>query len=220
MTRLGNLLSLNTALAKTVMDGSKEVRTGIFKKPSGKPLFLGASGLEGDGQADLINHGGADKAVCVYPLAHYPYWENELGGKLAFGAFGENFTVSGCGEETLRIGDVVRVGEALLEVSQPRQPCFKLGMKHRMPELPLLVQQTGYTGFYFRVLREGTVAEGDELALERRHPAEVTLAEANRLNYRDKEDINGIKRLLAVPELSDSWREMFEARLAKLGTNF
>ncbi|WP_274650703.1 MOSC domain-containing protein [Paenibacillus humicola] len=216
MPTLGKLMSLNIARPISVRHGSKEVQTGIFKQPAGRPLELSKTGLEGDAQADLVNHGGADKAVCVYPFAHYDFWEKELGAALAFGAFGENFTVSDLDERSLCIGDTVHVGTTLLQVSQPRQPCFKLGLKHGRQDLPDLVQLLGYTGFYFRVLREGKVAEGDELILERRHPEGMTIAEANRLQYRDKSDINGMKRLLGIAELSDSWRKSFEFRLAGL----
>jgi MOSC domain-containing protein YiiM len=198
------------------MHGDKEVRTGIFKTPAGTPLFLSRAGLAGDGQADLINHGGEDKAVCVYSADHYPFWKREWGVEAGAGAFGENFTVAEITENSLCIGDVLRVGEAVVQVSQPRQPCFKLGLKHRMPELPLHVQQTGFTGFYFRVLEEGIVKDGDALYIEGRHPAAVSIAEANRLKYKDKSEIEGIRRLLAVAELSASWRESFESRLAEL----
>jgi MOSC domain-containing protein YiiM len=216
MSRVGIVVSVNIAQPIPVMHGDKEVQTGIFKTPAGKPLHLSRTGLAGDGQADLINHGGEDKAVCVYSADHYPYWERELDKPVVAGAFGENFTVSDFTEESLCIGDILRVGEAVVQVSQPRQPCFKLGLKHRMPELPLHVQQTGFTGFYFRVLQEGIVKDGDGLYMERRHSAAVTVAEANRLKYTDKSDIEGIKRLLAVAELSASWRESFENRLAEL----
>lgn len=216
MILLGELVSLNIATPVSVPHGSKKVETGIFKKPAGKPLHLTFTGLAGDGQADLINHGGPDKAVCVYTNAHFPYWSEKWGESVQNGAFGENFTVSGLTEESLCIGDTVRVGEALLQVSQPRQPCFKLGLKHNLPDLPLQVERTGYTGFYFRVLHEGMVAEGDELFLERRHPAGVTISEANRVMSVDKKDTAGIRRLLEIPELAMSWRETFVSRLAKL----
>ncbi|MBW7459428.1 MOSC domain-containing protein, partial [Paenibacillus sepulcri] len=181
MSVIGQLLSLNIALPVAVLHGSREVETGIFKKPSSRPLYLAKTGLDGDGQADLINHGGEDKAVCVYSSVHYPYWASEWGKDAEAGAFGENFTVSRITEQSICIGDIVRAGEAVVQVSQPRQPCFKLGIKHGLPKLPLQVQQTGYSGFYFRVLQEGIVAAGDELVLASRHPAGVTIAEANRI---------------------------------------
>jgi MOSC domain-containing protein YiiM len=119
-------------------------------------------------------------------------------------------------EDEICIGDRFRMGGTMVQVSQPRQPCFKLGMKHGLPELPLTIQQTGYTGYYFRVLQEGEVRPGDQLELVERHPAGVTLAFANRVMHVDKEDADGIRRILAVEELSTSWREQLTARLNRL----
>ncbi|MCQ6560122.1 MOSC domain-containing protein [Paenibacillus mendelii] len=216
MTKAGKLVSLNVAMPIQVNYGSKEVITGIFKQPVQKRLHLGMLGLSGDGQGDLVNHGGMDKAVCVYSEQHFPYWEKEWGHAPEAGAFGENFTVTAMTEEQLHIGDVLHIGGAVVQVSQPRQPCFKLAMKHGRPELTLQVQSSGYTGYYFRVLQEGDVGCGDEMILENPHPAGVTIAEANRVMYRDKKDIAGIRRLLDIDELSSSWRETLTLRLKKI----
>ncbi|NOU93892.1 MOSC domain-containing protein [Paenibacillus sp. LMG 31456] len=191
----------------------KLLETGIFKEPVNRSLMLSFSQLEGDGQGDMINHGGEDKAVCVYCEEHYSYWEDKLQRKLSYGAFGENFTVTGLLESDIHIGDIFAVGEAVVQVSQPRQPCFKLGWKHKMPELPEQVQDTGFTGYYFRVLKEGTVSAGDDIRLIERHALAITAAEANRLKYHDKTDLAGIHTLLAVEALADSWRKSFEKRL-------
>lgn len=216
MTVLGKLLSLNIAKSVTVPYGSKEVETGIFKTSCGMPLLLTRTGLIGDQQADLVNHGGPDKAVCVYSADHFPYWEREWGKRVEAGAFGENFTVQGMTEANIHIGDIIRIGEAAVQVSQPRSPCFKLGVKHGMPDLPLQVQQTGYTGYYFRVLKEGIVQEGDELIVEQRHKTAISISEANELMYVNKEDRDGISRLLSIQELAESWQEHFTKRLDKL----
>ncbi|SFI32899.1 MOSC domain-containing protein YiiM [Paenibacillus sp. UNC496MF] len=213
---LGTLLSLNVSLLETVPFGNKEVVTGINKKPFAGALRLGAAGLTGDAQGDLVFHGGPDKAVCVYSAVHFPYWTERWGRPAGAGDFGENFTVSALTETSLCIGDVVEAGGALLQVSQPRQPCYKLGMKHGLPSLQLDVQESGYTGFYFRVLEEGDVAQGDRLVLRHRSDAGVTVAEANRVMHRDQKDRDGIARLLALPELSESWRQTLAKRLAKL----
>ncbi|MDF2959975.1 MAG: yflK [Paenibacillus sp.] len=207
------LLSLNISKPVTVEYQGKPLETGIFKEPVNGILMLSSVQLEGDGQGDLINHGGEDKAVCVYCAEHYVFWEEELQHKLPYGAFGENFTVTGLLESAVHIGDVFEIGEAVVQVSQPRQPCFKLGMKHKLPELPAQVQNTGFTGYYFRVLKEGKVSAGDNFSLKERHPLAVTVAEANRLKYHDKADIAGIHTLLAVEALADSWRKSFEKRL-------
>ncbi|UVI27640.1 MOSC domain-containing protein [Paenibacillus spongiae] len=215
MAKSGNLVSLNAAMPIQVKHGNKEVLTGIFKLPVQERLHLGKLGLTGDGQGDLVHHGGEDKAVCVYSEQHFPYWEREWGQAPEAGAFGENFTVSAMTEEQLSIGDVLRIGGAVVQVSQPRQPCFKLAMKHGRPDLALKVQSSGYTGYYFRVLQEGDVGCGDELILESAHPAGVTIAEANRVMHRDKTDLVVIRRLLDISELSKSWRDTLTARLAK-----
>lgn len=209
------LLSVNTGAAQTANYKGKEARSGIFKQPASAPLKLGKNGLEGDEQADLVNHGGPDKAVCAYVHEHYSHWERVLDRSLPMGAFGENFTVQGLSEADVHIGDVFTVGTAKLQVSQPRIPCWKLAMKWGLDELPALVTQTGATGFYFRVLEPGEVAAG-ELALVERHPAAMSVKEANRIMHEDKRDAAGIRRLLAVDALAESWRGTLEKRLAKL----
>lgn len=208
--------SLNVGKPVEVEHQGKKVRTGIFKTPVTEARYLSSVNFAGDEQADLKNHGGPDKAVCVYPYERYAYWEEKLGITLALGAFGENITTEGMLEDEICIGDRFRMGGTMVQVSQPRQPCFKLGVKHGLPELPLAIQQTGYTGYYFRVLQEGEVRPGDQLELVERHPAGVTLTFANRVMHVDKEDADGIRRILAVEELSTSWREQLTARLNRL----
>lgn len=208
--------SLNVSKPIEVEHQGKTVRTGIFKKPVTGALHLSTVNFAGDEQADLRFHGGPDKAVCVYPFERYAYWEAKLGVTLDLGAFGENLTTEGMLEEEICIGDRFRLGEAVVQVSQPRQPCYKLGVKHGLPELPLEIQQNGYTGYYFRVLREGEVRPEDRLERLEKHPAGVTLAFANRVMHLEKEDAEGIRRILAVEELSDSWRETLTGRLTRL----
>ncbi|TVY05537.1 MOSC domain-containing protein [Paenibacillus cremeus] len=211
---LVRLESLNVSKPVTVEYNGKSLETGIYKEPVSGSVFLSRVNLEGDGQADLVYHGGEDKAVCVYCSEHYPYWEERLDGKLSgSGAFGENFTVSGMTESELCIGDVFGIGEAVVQVSQPRQPCFKLAVKHGVTDLPAQVQATGYTGYYFRVLQEGRVEAGQPFRLMERDALGVTVAEANRLKYHDKQDVEGVRKLLQVKALSASWRESFERRL-------
>lgn len=208
--------SLNVSKPVEVEHQGKTVRTGIFKKPVADARYLSTVNFAGDEQADLRFHGGPDKAVCVYPFERYAYWEKKLGITLDLGAFGENLTTEGMLEEEICIGDRFRLGEAVVQVSQPRQPCFKLGVKHGLPELPLEIQRTGYTGYYFRVLQEGAVQPSDQLERIDKHPAGVTLAFANRVMHGDKEDAEGIRRVLAVEELSASWRETLTARLNRI----
>lgn len=148
------ILSLNVGMPKQIQFNQKDVSTGIFKSATDEYLYLSYLNFEGDGQGDLVHHGGKEKAVCVYPYEHYPFWENELRRPLDYGAFGENLTIKGLLESDVCIGDVFKLGKAIVQVSQPRQPCYKLSIKYGVPDMPLKVQQTGYTGFYFRVLEE------------------------------------------------------------------
>ncbi|TNJ62727.1 MOSC domain-containing protein [Paenibacillus hemerocallicola] len=210
-----SIVSLNVGKPQSFIYKGKEVPTGIFKKPADDgPIALTALNFEGDGQADPVNHGGLDKAICVYPYEHYSYWEKELGRKLDFGAFGENLTVLGLTEDRVCIGDIYAVGDVRLQVTQPRQPCHKLAKKYDLPELPVLVQNTGYTGFYLRVLAPGLFDRTLPLTLAERHPHGITVAYANQIKHHDKQNIEGIRAILAVRELSESWRASFEKRLS------
>ncbi|MFY0215737.1 MOSC domain-containing protein [Bacillus cereus] len=208
------LLSLNIGLPKEVTYGGKVVHTGINKKQVKEPVYLSFVKFNGDGQADLIHHGGVDKAVCVYTGDHYPYWEKELNQDLVYGAFGENITVSGMSEEDVCIGDTFELGQAIVQVTQPRQPCFKLAKKYNIPKLPLYFQETGYTGFYFRVLKEGWVSSVDTLKRLQSDPKGVSVAFANRIMHKEKQNIEGVKRILEVNALSNSWRKSFEKRIS------
>lgn len=208
------LLSLNIGLPKEVTYGGKVIHTGINKKQVKEPVYLSFVKFNGDGQADLVHHGGVDKAVCVYTGDHYPYWEKELNQNLVYGAFGENITVSGMREEDVCIGDTFELGQAIVQVTQPRQPCFKLAKKYNIPKLPLYFQETGYTGFYFRVLKEGWVSSVDTLKRLQSDPKGVSLAFANRIMHKEKQNIEGVKRILEVNALSSSWRKSFEKRIS------
>ncbi len=181
--------------------------TGFYKQSVAGPVRLGVTNLDGDGQADLVHHGGTDKAVLAYAADHYDLWRRELDfPTLPFGAFGENFTVEGMTEADVCIGDIWKVGdEATVQVSQPRQPCWKLARRWRIKTLALQVQETGRTGWYYRVLTEGVVAAGMPLVLaERPHPA-WTVLRANRIMHADKDDRQAAAELAAVPTLAASW---------------
>ncbi|MNI20852.1 6-N-hydroxylaminopurine resistance protein [compost metagenome] len=174
--------------------------------------------LDGDGQADLRFHGGEDKALCVYCEEHYAYWAKILGKELEFGAFGENLTVRGLLESDVCIGDIFKLGEVIVQVTQPRQPCYKLAKKHENSEMVERVQDTGYTGYYLRVLQEGFVPAKPLIERLEKHPAAVTVAYANQIKYHDKEQVDAIERILSVQELSEAWRASFQKRLADLGS--
>lgn len=189
--------------------------TGIFKEPVTGPVAMHFTGLTGDGQADLVNHGGPDKAVNVYAIEHYPYWRDKLNiPALTNGGFGENFTTEGLLETELCIGDTFTLGDAIVQVSQPRQPCWKLAMKWHIKDLALQVEQTGKTGWYFRVLKEGTVTAGDELKLIEHPFPQWTIEAANQIMHHRPDDLTAATDLAACPLLSLSWKEMLSERAA------
>ncbi|WP_309121314.1 MOSC domain-containing protein [Paenibacillus sp.] len=207
------LFSLNVGKPTTVLYKGREVVTAIAKSSVAGPLRLDATPLAGDEQADTVHHGGPDKAICAYCYEHYPYWERIIGKPLSPGAFGENFTLRGATEDEVRIGDTFRLGDALLQVSQPRVPCFKLSARHERTTLEAEVTATGFTGFYLRILKAGEAAPGDRLRLDAPHPAGVTVTEANRIMHRDKRDAAGLRKLLDVDALAESWRSQLSKRL-------
>lgn len=202
--------SLNIGHPKDEVFHGKKIRTGICKVPVSEALQLGQLGLEGDGVADLKHHGGVDKAVCVYPLDHYPYWQEILGAELPAAAFGENLSVSGMKEDEVCIGDIFRVGTALAQVSQPRQPCSTLAARYDRSDMVKLVVDSGRTGFYFKVLQNGVVRQGDQISLTESDPNQVSITFANQIFHHDKRNREGIEKVLAVPALSQSWRQSFQ----------
>lgn len=184
-------------------------RTGFIKRPVTGPVWLAHENLAGDGQADLVHHGGPDKAVLLYSASHYPAWREELElPDLPQGAFGENFTMNGQDESLVCIGDTWQIGDdALIQISQPRQPCWKLARRWRIKTLPLQVQQTGRTGWYCRVLREGYVSAGMLLTLLDRPVPRWTVARANQVMHLKKKDFAQALELAAIPQLSTNWRQ-------------
>jgi MOSC domain-containing protein YiiM len=209
------IVSLNVGLPSAQRYEGREVITGGAKKPVSRAV-LRFGNFDGDRQADRFNHGGLDKAVCVYPFDHYPYWSRRLERDLKPGAFSENLTVSGAIETEVCVGDVFRIGEAAVQVSQPRMPCAKVAGKNGAKMLPKLMVNVGYTGFYMRVLSEGVVVAGDGFDLLRAHPGHITIADVNSIIYEKSYDIALIKRLAELPEFSEVGRTMFAQRLERL----
>ncbi|WP_332694973.1 MOSC domain-containing protein [Halalkalibacter lacteus] len=203
----GTIISLNRGWSKNIADeGEKQIMSAIHKHPvSEAALYLSKTNLEGDEQADLINHGGVDKAVCVYPLEHYSYWEKKFGFAFSIGAFGENITLSGVPESKAFIGDMWKWGEAIVQVSQPRRPCFKVAKRHGIRQLPLYIQETGFSGYYLRVLKEGNVSAKDPLILLNRI-TDVSIEYVNRITFYDKENRDEIEKLQNLKELSEAWK--------------
>lgn len=210
------LLSVNVSLPKEVTYKEKTTTTGIFKEPVEGRVMLGELNLDGDGQADLNAHGGPHKAVYVYSIENYEYWKDRLGrDDFTYGQFGENFTVEGMLDEEVHIGDVFRVGDALVQVTQPRVPCFKLGLRMGLVEFPKLFHSGERVGFYFRVLEEGEVGAGDVFERVKVDPERMTVREIYHLLYFDKENVEGAKKVLCVEALSPGWRGSFEEIVSK-----
>ncbi|HEY7061883.1 MAG TPA: MOSC domain-containing protein [Chloroflexota bacterium] len=213
------LVSLNVAQPAPLAFRGGTIPSAIRKQPAAGPLRLAPTGLAGDAQANLLVHGGPDKAVCVYPTEHLPYWGERLGRRLAPAAFGENFSTVGLLEDEVCIGDVYRVGTALVQVTQPRQPCYKLATHNGEPAFALWVQESGWTGFYFRCLEAGDVQASNAITLVERPAPGCTIVETNRLLHRDKYERAGIERLLARPELAAGLRRNLGERLAGVPDN-
>ena len=194
--------------------------TAVRKHRSESPLWLSHTNLDGDRQGDLRHHGGPEKAVMAYALVHYEKWRAELGIEaITEGAFGENLTLDGLDEATVCIGDTWRIGTALTQVSQPRQPCWKLAARWGVPGLALTVQRSGRTGWYHRVLREGRIGPGDEMVLiDRPHP-QWTATRANQVMHSTGAALADIEALVALPELSSNWHATLAARLSGVGVN-
>lgn len=179
------------------------------------PVWLDTLNLAGDLQADQKNHGGPDQALCVYPGTHYSYWSQQLGHPMLPGSFGENLTLAGdATEHDVCLGDIFRLGEAVVQVSQPRSPCYKLGLRWQTPLLPKWLQDSGRTGWYMRVVQPGHVAPTDILKLlERPYPA-WPLALVNSVKYEQRENLTLAAELLACPALGGQWRRKMQGRLA------
>jgi MOSC domain-containing protein YiiM len=209
------IISLNVGLPSAQRYEGRKVITAGAKQPVSRAM-LRFGNFDGDRQADGVNHGGLEKAVCVYPFDHYPYWNRQLGRDLKPGAFSENLTISGAIETEVCVGDVFQIGEATVQVSQPRMPCAKLAGKNRAKMLPKLIGDTGYTGFYMRVLSEGMVAADDDFDLDRAHPERITIAEVNSIIYEKSNDVALIKRLAELAEFSEVGRTLFTQRLQRL----
>jgi MOSC domain-containing protein YiiM len=209
------IISVNVGLPSAQLYEGREVITAGAKQPVPQAV-LRFENFDGDRQADQLNHGGFEKAVCVYPFDHYPYWSRQIGRDLEPGAFSENLTISGAIETEVCVGDMFRIGEAMVQVCQPRMPCAKLAGKNGAKMLPKLIADTGYTGFYMRVLSEGLVAVGDSFDLFRAHPYRITIADVNSIIYEKSNDLELIERLAELPEFSEVGRTLFTRRLGRL----
>jgi MOSC domain-containing protein YiiM len=210
------ILSVNVGLPREVTWQGKVVTTGIFKEPIKGPVMLRRLNLDGDGQADLTVHGGASKAVYAYPSEHYAFWRAELPGMdLPWGMFGENFTTEGLLETAVYIGDRFRIGETEVMVTEPRMPCYKLGIKFGRADIIKRFLASRHTGFYFAVVREGMVSAGNALKLIEQEQQEISVADITRLYAFEKGDVKSLRRAIEVEALPESWKGYFRHRLEK-----
>ena len=210
------LLSVNVGLPREVTWHGKRVTTGIFKEPIQDRVIMRRLNLDGDQQADLTVHGGISKAVYAYPSEHYGYWRTELPAMdLCWGMFGENFTTDGLLENAVYIGDRFQIGETEVMATEPRMPCYKLGIKFGRADIIKRFLASRRTGFYFAVMREGLVGAGDTVELIRREQEEISVADITRLYAFDKDDVKSLRRAIQVEALPESWKGYFQHRLEK-----
>ena len=207
------IVSLNIGKVQKLQAGKRLVDSGFGKSPI-EEAQLNELGFNGDEQADLKHHGGVDKAVCVYSLHHHPMFEEHLGRKMPIPSFGENFSVDQANEEALFVGDIFQCGDVKLQISQPRQPCFKTGAFHKNNSVIKMMTETGATGFYFRVLSKGTVSKNS--TFERvESDSRFSLKYANDIMYRKNRSISDLEKFIAYENLSQAWKDELKVRLDK-----
>lgn len=210
------LVSVNVGLPREVTWKGRVVQTGIFKEPVAGRVAVRRLNLDGDQQADLSVHGGPHKAIYAYPSEHYAYWRRELPGvRLSWAMFGENFTTEGLLEEAVNIGDCFRIGSIEVIATQPRMPCYKLGLRFGRDDIIKRFLASGRPGIYFAVLQEGEVEAGDPIELIRRDEHQITVADIVRLYVRDTDDVETLRRAIQLEALPESWRAYFRDRLDK-----
>jgi MOSC domain-containing protein YiiM len=209
----GKLVSVNVGRPRTVAWKGTQVSTSIFKDPVESAVDVKKLNLRGDQQADLSVHGGPHKAIYAYPSEHYAYWRTQLAeAELPWGAFGENLTTEGLSEDSLHIGDRLRIGSALLMVTQPRVPCYKLTIRFDRDDLIKRFIQSDTSGFYFAVLEEGQVAVGDSIEIVHRDPRAVSVNDINHLYYGKTHSAELLRRAVNLEALPESWREHLRQR--------
>jgi MOSC domain-containing protein YiiM len=208
------LISVNVGLSRDIAVGGKTVRTSIWKTPVQGRVRVSTLNLDGDQQSDLSVHGGVDKAVYLYPSEHYSYWRTQLPDvELLWGAFGENFTSEGILEDQIRIGDRIRVGSAEFMVTQPRMPCFKLGIRFNRRDMVKRFLESKRSGFYLSVTREGEVENGDAIEFTEKQETGVTITDIVNLYTLDSQNQELLRRTTELAALPQSWKDYFRKRL-------
>ena len=214
--RVGTLLSVNVGLPQDVAWHGRTVHTAVWKRPVDGSRLVRRLNIDGDGQGDLAGHGGEHRAVFVYQIGSYRYWQQQLGrDDFSSGQFGENFTVDGLADDQVCIGDRYQIGEALFEVTQPRVTCYRVGIRMDDPRIPALLVSHHRPGFYFRVLREGQVQAGDDIVQVASGPEAMTVADVDALLYLPGHPRQELRRALRIPALPDGWRASFQAMLGQ-----
>ena len=203
------VISVNVGLPKELVSGDRSITTGIIKTPISGPVRVRTLNLDGDRQADLTVHGGVDKALYLYPSEHYEFWQQELGEKLPWAAFGENLTVAGLLETNVSVGDQLGIGTAVIAISQPRLPCYKLAATFQREDMIRRFLGSRRTGFYARVLQEGQLQSGDSIAALHEDPVRLTVRELTDVYVAKTRDRKEIERVLSVPGLPRSWHDYF-----------
>ena len=212
------LLSVNVSEPRSVVHNGQVIQTSIFKEPVSGRVMMREMNIDGDAQADLRNHGGVHKAVYAYPIENYEFWKMELKrDDFTYGQFGENLTVERMTEDNAHIGDMFRIGEAVVQVTQPRNPCYKLGIKMGSAEFVRTFLQSCRLGIYMRVLEEGEIGVGDAIERIKEDPERMTISEIARLRNIDTENIEGLKKALRIQALAPAFKQDFENRLKKAG---
>lgn len=205
--------------AERLVADHQSTRTAYNKEPISTPdIYLTLTGFKGDTVVHTKYHGGNDKAICCYNADRFKYWNETLNLDLQSGAFGENLTLEGDDalEENVFIGDRYQLGEAVVEVSEPRGPCYIIGIRHNLKQFPALCQETGFTGFYLRTIKPGKVNVTDKLVKIYSHPAKISVMDINRIRYHDNKNKTWLEKLVALQELTAEWRERFQVLLNKL----
>jgi MOSC domain-containing protein YiiM len=211
------IISISVGRPQLVMRNGEPVSTAIFKEPVAGRIMLRTLNLDGDRQADLTVHGGPEKAVYAYPAEHYDFWKRELPDmELPWGIFGENFTTEGMLETETNVGDKFRIGSAEVIVTQPRMPCYKLGIRFGRTDIIKRFLTSERSGFYFSVLKEGEVGAGDEIELLEKNASGVRVVDVTRLYSSDKRNVDLMRRAIATEALPDSWREYFRKKIESL----
>jgi MOSC domain-containing protein YiiM len=211
------VVSVNVGQPREVIWHGRIVETGIYKEAVEGPVAVRRLNIDGDRQADLTVHGGWDKAIYAYPTEHYAFWREQFSEmELPWGMFGENLSIVGLLEDTVHIGDHYQVGSAKLMITQPRLPCYKLGIKFGRDDILRRFLESGMTGFYFAVLEEGEVAAGDSISLLHSDEHQVPVADIVRLYREDKYNLDLIRRVVAVEALPEEWRDYFQERIENL----